>query len=103
MNIGLGRGTAQKRVTGGRWRRIVLGELLAERLVELWGSPRLWPYMTDQWVCDCMVIFVGECPAHAAPCVQYSLHSTFVLLRCHGDAVTRRVGARSVAAFARSQ
>ena len=31
VNIGLrlGRGTAQKRVTGGRWRRIVLGELLA--------------------------------------------------------------------------
>ena len=45
-----------------------------------------------------MVIFVGECPAHAAPCVQYSLHPTLVLLRCHGDGVTRRVGARSVAA-----
>ena len=44
-----------------------------------------------------MVIFVGECPAHAAPCVQYSLHSTFALLRCHGDAVTRRLGVRSVA------
>ena len=41
VNIGLGRGTAQKRVTGGRWRRIVLGELLAGQLVELGGSPRL--------------------------------------------------------------
>ena len=29
VNIGLGRGTAQKRVTGGRWRRIVLGDVLA--------------------------------------------------------------------------
>jgi len=43
VNIGLGRGTAQKRVTGGRWRRIVLGELLAGQVVELGGSPRLWP------------------------------------------------------------
>ena len=43
VNIDLGRGTAQKRVTGGRWRRIVLGELLAGQLVELRGSPRLWP------------------------------------------------------------
>ena len=32
VNIDLGRGTAQKRVTGGRWRRIVLGEHLAERM-----------------------------------------------------------------------
>ena len=31
MNIGLGRRTAQKRVTGGRWRRIVLGGVLAGR------------------------------------------------------------------------
>ena len=44
VNIGLGRGTAQKRVTGGRWRKIVLGDLLAGQLVELRGSPRLWPY-----------------------------------------------------------
>ena len=29
VNIGLGRRTAQKRVTGGRWRRIVLGGVLA--------------------------------------------------------------------------
>ena len=43
VNIDLGRGTAQKRVTGGRWRRIVLGELLAGQVVELGGSPRLWP------------------------------------------------------------
>ena len=28
VNIGLGRGTTQKRVTGGRWRRIVLGDVL---------------------------------------------------------------------------
>ena len=35
VNIGLGRGTAQKRVTGGRWRRIVLGDLLAGQVVEL--------------------------------------------------------------------
>jgi len=26
VNIDLGRGTAQKRVTGGRWRRIARGE-----------------------------------------------------------------------------
>ena len=43
VNIGLGRGTAQKRVTGGRWRRIVVGDLLAGQVVELRGSPRLWP------------------------------------------------------------
>ena len=43
VNIGLGRGTAQKRVTGGRWRRIVLGGVLAGQVVELGGSPRLWP------------------------------------------------------------
>ena len=43
VNIGLGRGTAQKRVTGGRWRRIELGEHLAGQVVELRGSPRLWP------------------------------------------------------------
>ena len=41
--FGLGRGTAQKRVTGGRWRRIELGDLLAGQVVELRGSPRLWP------------------------------------------------------------
>ena len=27
VNIGLGRGIAQKRVSGGRWRRIVLGDV----------------------------------------------------------------------------
>ena len=41
VNIGLGRGTAQKRVTGGRWRRIVLGDLLAGQVVELRGSPHV--------------------------------------------------------------
>ena len=41
MNIGIGRGTAQKRVTGGRWRRIVLGELLAGQSVELRGVVRV--------------------------------------------------------------
>ena len=41
VNIDLGRGTAQKRVTGGRWRRIELGEHLAGRVGELGGSPRL--------------------------------------------------------------
>ena len=35
--------TAQKRVTGGRWRRIVLGHVLAEHVVVRGGSPRLWP------------------------------------------------------------
>ena len=44
VNIALARGTAQKRVTGGRWRRIVLGDVLAGHVVELRGSPRLWPY-----------------------------------------------------------
>ena len=43
VNIDLGRGTAQKRMTGGRWRRIVVGDLLAGQVVELRGSPRLWP------------------------------------------------------------
>ena len=43
VNIDLGRGTAQKRVTGGRWRRIVLGDVLARHVVELRGSPRVWP------------------------------------------------------------
>ena len=31
-----------ERVTGGQWRRIVLGDLLAEHVVQLRGSPRLW-------------------------------------------------------------
>ena len=35
--------TAQKRVTGGRWRRIVLGHVLAEHVVELRGRARVWP------------------------------------------------------------
>ena len=39
-----GRRAAQKRVTGGRWRRIVLGVLLAVQVVRLRGRPRLWPY-----------------------------------------------------------
>ena len=43
VNIVLGRGTAQKRVTGGRWRRIVLGDVLARHVVEPRGSTRLWP------------------------------------------------------------
>ena len=42
VNIDLGRGTAQKRVTGGRWRRIVLGDVLAGHVVALGGSPRVW-------------------------------------------------------------
>ena len=33
---------AQKRVTGGRWRRIVLGHVLAEHVLELRGRARLW-------------------------------------------------------------
>ena len=33
MNIGYCRRDAQKRVTGGRWRRIVLGHVLAEQVV----------------------------------------------------------------------
>ena len=33
VNIGYGRRAAQKRVTGGRWRRIVLGHVLAEQVV----------------------------------------------------------------------
>ena len=37
MNIVEGRRTAQERVTGGRWRRIVLGDVLAEHVVELRG------------------------------------------------------------------
>ena len=32
VNIVCGRRTAQKRVTGGRWRRIVLGDVLAEHV-----------------------------------------------------------------------
>ena len=35
MNIVSGRRTAQKRVIGGRLRRIVLGHVLAEHVVEL--------------------------------------------------------------------
>jgi hypothetical protein len=30
-------------VTGGRWRRIVLGDVLAEHVVELRGRARVWP------------------------------------------------------------
>ena len=43
VNIGRGRRAAQKRVTGGRWRRIVLGHVLAEQVLELRGRARLWP------------------------------------------------------------
>ena len=43
MNIVYGRRTAQERVTGGRWRRIVLGDVLAEHVVELRGRARAWP------------------------------------------------------------
>eukprot|EP00964_Phaeocystis_antarctica_P144247 scaffold109998_cov59-Phaeocystis_antarctica.AAC.2 len=45
VNIGQGRRAAQKRVTGGRWRRIVLGHVLAEQVgsPHRGGSPRLWP------------------------------------------------------------
>eukprot|EP00964_Phaeocystis_antarctica_P068892 scaffold41763_cov34-Phaeocystis_antarctica.AAC.3 len=38
---GHSRRAAQKRVTGGRWRRIVLGHVLAERVLELRGRARL--------------------------------------------------------------
>ena len=38
------RRTAQQRGTGGRWRGIVLGDLLAEHVVRLRGTPRLWPW-----------------------------------------------------------
>ena len=37
------RETAQERVTGGRWRRIVLGDVLAEHILELRGRARVWP------------------------------------------------------------
>ena len=43
VNCG-GRGTAQERVTGGRWRRIVLVDVLAEHIVELRGRARVWPW-----------------------------------------------------------
>ena len=35
MNIAQSRRIAQKRVTGGRWRRIVLGHVLAEQVIVL--------------------------------------------------------------------
>jgi hypothetical protein len=38
-------GDRQVRVTGGRWRRIVLGGVLAEHVVELRGRARVWPYV----------------------------------------------------------
>jgi hypothetical protein len=41
VNIVEGRRTAQERVTGGRWRRIVLGDVLAEHVVELRGRARV--------------------------------------------------------------
>jgi len=31
------------RVTGGQWRRIVLGDVLAEHVLELRGRARVWP------------------------------------------------------------
>ena len=37
VNIVSGRRTSQERATGGRWRRIVLGDVLAEHVVELRG------------------------------------------------------------------
>ena len=44
VNIVQGRRTAQERVTGGRWCRIVLGDVLVEHVVELRGRPvfRTW-------------------------------------------------------------
>ena len=36
--------TAQERVTGGRWRRIVLVDVLAEHILELRGRARVWPW-----------------------------------------------------------
>ena len=42
FQVGGGR-TAQKRVTGGGWRRIVLGHVLAEQVRELRGRARVWP------------------------------------------------------------
>ena len=44
VNIVKGRRTAQERVTGGRWRRIVLGDVLAEHILELRGRARVWPW-----------------------------------------------------------
>jgi hypothetical protein len=44
VNIAQGRRTAQERVTGGRWRGIVLGDVLAEHVVELRGRARVWPW-----------------------------------------------------------
>ena len=43
VNIGQRRRAAQKRVTGGRWRRVVLGHVLAEQVLELRGRACLWP------------------------------------------------------------
>jgi len=43
VNIVQGRRTAQERVTGGRWRRIVLGGVLAKHVLELRGRARVWP------------------------------------------------------------
>ena len=40
-NIAEGRRTAQERVTGGRWRRIVLVDVLAEHILELRGRARV--------------------------------------------------------------
>ena len=36
-----GRSIAQERVTGGRWRRVALGDVLAEHVVELRGRARV--------------------------------------------------------------
>ena len=47
MNIVPGPRAARKRVTGGRW-RIVLGDVLAEHVVELRGRARVWPSKIDR-------------------------------------------------------
>ena len=44
MNIGQGRRAAQKRVTGGRWRRIVLGDVLAQHVVRVEEVVRVLTY-----------------------------------------------------------
>ena len=35
-------------MTGGRWRRIVLGDVLAEHVLELRGKARVWP-LSEVW------------------------------------------------------
>ena len=68
MNIA----AAQQRVTGGRWGRIVLGDVLAEHVVELRGRARVWPWRKRE--------FCGRAAAH----------------RCVGRCHRARLGKRAV-------